>query len=116
MSRQNIELKFNPPISPWMGGVWNSLVKSLKQGLRLITRDRAFTEDSSTTFLCEVEFVINQRPLTITSDRIDHLEAIASYRFLLGSPSLNLPPGNFNQLDMKYRTKWKNVQSATNMF
>ena len=116
MSRQDIEWKFNPPISPWMGGVWESLVKSVKRALRLITRDRAFTEDLLTTFLCEVESVINQRPLTPTSDGIDDFDAITPYHFLLGSPSPNLPTGNSNQSDIKCRTKWKNVQSATNMF
>ena len=59
MSRQNIEWKFNPPISSWMGGVWEFLVKSVKRALRLSTGDRAFTEDLLTTFLCEVESVIN---------------------------------------------------------
>ena len=45
MSRQNIEWKSNH-LSPWMGGVWESLVKSVKQVLRVITRDQVFTEDS----------------------------------------------------------------------
>ena len=43
-SRQNIEWKFNPPTSPWIEGVWESLVKSIKRELRVITQDRAFTE------------------------------------------------------------------------
>ena len=43
-SRQNIEWKFNPPTSPWIEGVWESLVKSIKRGSRVITQDRAFTE------------------------------------------------------------------------
>ena len=76
MSRQSIEWKFDSPISPWIGAVWEFLVKSVKQTLRIITRDRAFTKDSLTTFLCEVESVINQRPLTPTSDSIDDFDAI----------------------------------------
>ena len=43
-SRQNIEWKFNPPTSPWIEGVWESVVKSIKRGLRVSTQDRAFTE------------------------------------------------------------------------
>ena len=116
MSRQNIDWRFNPPISLWMGGVWKSLVKSLKGALRVITRDLAFTEDSLTIFLCEVESVINQRPLTPTINCIDNFDAITPYHFLLVSPSPNLPSVNFNQSDMKYRVKWKNLRSATNMF
>ena len=116
MSRQNKERKFNPPISPWIEGIWESLVKSVKQVLKIITRDRAFTEDSLSTFLCKVESVINQCPLTPTSDRIDGFDAITPYHFLLGSPLPNLAPGNFDQSDMKYRAKWKNLQSATSTF
>ena len=50
-----IEWKFNPPSSPWMGGVWESLVKSVKRSLKVITRDRVFTEESLYMFLCETE-------------------------------------------------------------
>ena len=99
-----------------MEGVLESLVKSGNGALRVITQDRAFTEDSLTTFLCDVESVINQCLLTPTSDSIDDFDAMTTYHFLLGSPSPNLPSGNFNQSDMKYRAKWKNVHSATNMF
>ena len=31
-NHQNIEWIINPPVSPWMGGVWESLVKSVKTG------------------------------------------------------------------------------------
>ena len=110
MSMKNIEWKFNLRISPWMGGIWESLDKSVEQALRVTTQDQAFTEDSLTTFLCEVEYVIKQRPLTPTSDSIDDFDAIIPNHFMLGSLSPNLPSGKFNQPDLKYRAKWKNVQ------
>ena len=28
---KNIDWKFNPPLSPWMRGIWESLVKSIKR-------------------------------------------------------------------------------------
>ena len=49
---------FNPPASPWIGGVWESLVKSVKTGLKAIVKDRIFTDESLQTFLCEVESVL----------------------------------------------------------
>ena len=99
-------MKFNTLISQWMGGLWESLVKSVKQAIRVISRDRAFTEDS----------VLNQHPFTTTSDSLKDFDDITPYHFLLGSPSPNLPPGNFNKSDLKYEAKWKNLQSATNIF
>ena len=116
MSRQHIQWKFNPPFSPWIGGAWKALVKTVKQALRTITRERLFTEDALTTFLCEVESLVNQRPLTPNSDIIDDFEALTPYHFLLGSPSFNSSPGDFNDSQINLRTKWKAVQAATNMF
>ena len=59
LSKQHIQWKFNLPVSPWMGGVWEALVKTVKRALRTITRERLFTEDALTTFLCEVESIVN---------------------------------------------------------
>ena len=42
-------MKIQPSISQWIRGVWESLVKSVKRALIVITRDRAFTEDLLTT-------------------------------------------------------------------
>ena len=53
MCGKNIKWIFNPPASPWMGGVWESLVKSVKKTLKAIVKDRIFTEDCLYTFLCK---------------------------------------------------------------
>ena len=39
---KNIDWKFNPPVSPWIGGIWESLVKSVKHYLKVIIRDKLF--------------------------------------------------------------------------
>ena len=38
-----------------MGGVWEILVKSVESSLKVITRDRVFTEELLYMFLCETE-------------------------------------------------------------
>ena len=63
-NHQNPEWIFNPPASPWMGGLRESLVKSVKTGLKAIVKDSIFTDESLQIFLCEVESVLNGRPLT----------------------------------------------------
>ena len=116
MSKQHIQWNFNPPVSPRMGGAWKVLVKTMKRTLRTITIERLFTEDALITFLCEVESIVNQRPLTPNNNSIDDFEALTPCHFLLGSPSSNLSPGDFNDSQINLRTKWKAVQAATNMF
>ena len=116
LNRYRIEWKFNPPSSPWMGGVWESLVKSVKRSLKVITRDRVFTEESLYTLLCEVKSVINNCPLTTTSDSISDFEALTPNHFLLGTKMTNYALGSFNPRETNYREKWRAVQAALNMF
>ena len=96
LSQNEITWIFNPPFSPWMGGIWESLIKSVKHSLKAIIKDRTFTEDCLHTFLCEVESILNGRPLTAISDDIRDLEPLIANHLLIGSSSSNLSPGSFN--------------------
>ena len=116
LNRYRIEWKFNPPFSPWMRGVWESLVKSVKRSLKAITRDIFFTGESLYMFLCEVELVIKNRPLTPTSDSTSDFEALTPNHFLLGTKVTNDALGSFNSREINYRKKWRAVQIALNMF
>ena len=115
-NHKNIEWIFNPPASPWMGGVWESLVKSVKTGLKAIVKDRIFTDESLQTFLCEVESVLNGRPLTAISDDISDFEPLTPNHLLIGEVSPNQSPGNFREHEVSLRRKWRSVQAATEMF
>ena len=88
----------------------------MKRALRTITRERLFTEDALTTFLCETESTVNQQPLTSNSNSIDDFQALIPYHFLLSSLSSNPSPGDFNDSQINLRITWKTVQAATNMF
>ena len=115
-NHQNLEWIFKPPASPWMGGVWESLVKSVKTGLKAIVKDRIFTDESLQTFLCEVESVLNGRPLTSISDDISDFEPLTPNHLLIGEASPNQSPGNFGEHKVSLRRKWRPVQAATEMF
>ena len=42
----------------------------MKGSLKAITLYRIFTEEALYTSLCQIEFIVNQRPLTAISDNI----------------------------------------------
>ena len=50
--------------SPWMDGAVEPVVKLTKRRLKAITRDRLFKEEALSTYLTEVEAVLNNRPLS----------------------------------------------------
>ena len=66
-----------------------AMVKLTKKALKAIVKDRLFTEEPLSTFLTEVESIINSRPLTPASDDIDDLEPITPNHLLLDIPSPN---------------------------
>ena len=45
LAGKGIKWKFNPPVSPWMGGIWETLVKSVKRFLKVIIRNKLLTEE-----------------------------------------------------------------------
>ena len=103
MCGKNIKWIFNPPASPWMGGVSESLVKSVKKTLKAIVKDRILTEDCPYTFLCEVDAVLNSRPLTAISDDINDLEPLTPNHSSTGASSMNYRPGVFHSKEVELR-------------
>ena len=112
---KGIKGKFSPPVSPSMGGIWGSLVKSVKRFLKVIIRNKLFTEKCLSTFLCEVESILNQGPLTPISDDVNDLKALTPSHFITDSYE-NTIPGVFHKQEIDYRRKWKLAQAAVDVF
>jgi hypothetical protein len=67
-----VEWKFIPERAPHWGGWWERLVRSVKQCLRTSFRHLPFEEVELRTYLCEVETMVNSRPIThVSSDACD---------------------------------------------
>ncbi|XP_035715513.1 uncharacterized protein LOC110859590 [Folsomia candida] len=67
-----IQWQFNPPSAAWWGGWWERLIRSIKDLLKRVLKNRKLTQDQLHTSLCQIEAVINDRPLTyVTEDQED---------------------------------------------
>ena len=58
-----------------MGGAWEELIKSVKRNLKAIALACLFTEEALHTFICEVESILNNRPISPSSNDSNHYEA-----------------------------------------
>ena len=67
---------FNPAGSPHMGGVWESLVKSVKIILQAILKEEVPRDEVLATVFAEAEHSVNSRPLTDISVDPQELEAL----------------------------------------
>ena len=76
--------KFTVPRSPWWGGWWERLVRSVKSALKKSLGGHCLTRSELETTLHEVEACINSRPLTFVGDELDSSSPLTPSHFLIG--------------------------------
>ena len=64
MTNHQVEWKFIVEKAPWWGGYWERLVQSVKRCLNKTIGRSTLTLDELTTILVEIEWTLNNRPLT----------------------------------------------------
>lgn len=117
--KRNIGWSFNPPGASHMGGVWERLIRTIRKTLNplLIDHGTRLTDELLRTFLCEVEAIINSRPLTNVANEVDGLDAITPNHLLTTKAVATLaPPGKFESADLYTRRAWRRVQYLTDLF
>lgn len=97
--QKRIKWVFNPPAASHFGGVWERLIRSVRKILLSLTLNQTFSEEGFQTLLCEIEFIINSRPLTITSSDCFDLKPLSPNDILLNNQACNLPYDIFNSND-----------------
>lgn len=116
LQQKGIEWIFNPPAASHFGGVWERLIKQVKQTLLSLTKDQILDDESLHTFICEVEAIMNSRPLTTNPDSPNDLEPLTPNHLLLLKGQPTLPPGLFQKSDTYSRRRWKQIQYLADIF
>jgi len=112
---RGIEWCFIPPGAPHMGGVWERMVGVVKRVLKgVMQKAIRLTDEILATFMCEVESLVNSRPLTKLSDDPDDLSPLTPNHLLLLRESCTLPPGVPSQNPYRYR--WRYIQHLATEF
>ena len=112
----HIEWKFIPPKAPHMGGVWERLVRSVKEVLYGILQSRVMTDSQLYTALTEVENIVNSRPLTHISDDASDLNPLTPNHVLIGRHRNWSAVIDTNSSDVLSRKKWRQVQGVSHEF
>ena len=109
----SVDWKFNPPSAPHMGGAWERLIRSVKSLLRHLVEGRLLTDEELRSFLCEVEKILNDRPLTrMGSDGRDDTPLTPNHLLLLRRNTCASMADDGNEI----RRRWKLVQQISNIF
>ncbi|XP_049433246.1 uncharacterized protein LOC125889377 [Epinephelus fuscoguttatus] len=116
LSLKGIKWTFNPPTGSHHGGAWERLIRSIRGVLNATLRAQSLDEEGLQTVLCEVESILNSRPLTKESTDLNDLEALTPNHLLLLKTKPCLPPGLFHKEDSYARRRWKQVQYISDLF
>ena len=114
-SESDIEWHFNPPHASHMGGMWERLIRTVRKVLIGLLGKAKLTDEILRTVLCEVENIVNGRPITRVSNDVNDLSALTPNHLLLLRSGPPCPPGSLDKAD-GYRRRWKHVQFLAGQF
>lgn len=107
LAKDGTQWRFIPPSSPHFGGKWEAGVKSVKYHLRRVIGSQLLTYEEMTTFLTQVEAVLNFRPLCPLSDDPEDLSALTPAHFLIGSTLSTLPEPSLETVKVSHLSRWQ---------
>ena len=116
IDEHNIEWSFIPPSAPHMGGAWERMIGLVKRALKaILLNESRLSDEVLETLFCEVESIVNGRPLTKLSDDVNDWAPITPNHLLLLRNGPVIPPGKFDKSDM-YRRRWRYAQHLADVF
>lgn len=114
--QRNIKWLFNPPSGSHFGGVWERCIRTVRKILVALMKEQPLDDEGLTTLMCEVESVVNGRPITKSSDDPSDSEALTPNHLLLLRSCPKLPPGVFRKEDAYSRRRWRQIQYFADVF
>ena len=119
-ANEGIKWTFNPPTASHQGGVWERQIRTIRKILHAILTEQylrtCHTEEQLHTLMCEVEAIVNSRPLTRVSDDPDDLEVLTPSSLLMMKQVTEPPPGRFTEGDVYARKRWRQMQYLADLF
>lgn len=118
LASKGIQWHFNPGRTPHFSGVIEILVKSVKRALRTVLKNQCVHEPVLHTLMCEVESVVNSRPLTHVGveNPVSEPEPLTPNHFLLHRSVVVSSPIDTASEDSLTRKRWRLTQLLTDQF
>ena len=106
---------FNPPRASHQGGFYKVFFKLFRKLFRTVVASSTLTDYDFQTYVCEVERILNNRPITALPSSRDDWTALTPNAILTGSLADDVPPDKFLKADA-YRNSWKKTQYPSDKF
>ena len=116
MLQRNINWKFNPPAGSHFGGIWERQIRTVRKIMSALVKQQLLTDDSLSTLFCEIEAIVNNRPITTVQGSAGDLDPLTPNTLLLMKNNENLPPAVSDRPDQYAKKRWRQIQYLADMF
>jgi hypothetical protein len=116
LKQREITWRFQTPLASHMSGVWERMIGLVKKHLKALCGTRSLDEHRVRTLFSEVEYVVNSRPLTMSSDDPKDLEALTPNHFLMIRNCSTPPFSALSDNGLWSRRRWKQIQHLSDQF
>lgn len=114
--QDGIKWVFNPPTASHHGGIWERVIRMIRRTLTSVLKQQTLNDETFHTVLCEVEAILNDRPITKLSEDPNDLEALTPNHLLTMKAKPILPPGLFEKTDCYIKRRWRQTQYISDLF
>ena len=114
-SNEQITWHFNPPAAPYMGGIWERIIRTVKSVMFSMIKNTFLTDFKLMTIFTEIEAIVNNRPLTYVSDYPDDREPFTPNHLLLDRYNSGAVIEE-NDADTSSRRRWKQMVVISNQY
>lgn len=92
------------------------MISSVQKVLSGLLRSQHLTDELLSTLMCEVEAILNSRPLTYVSDCAEDLDVLTPNHLLLLRSGPTTPPDEFVKKGLYVRQRWRQSQYLADEF
>lgn len=111
-----IDWKFNPPLAPHFGGLWEAAVKTVKHHINRLLKTVHPTQEELLTLLAEIEGTVNSRPITPLSSDPNDLIALTPAHFLIGDVIQSVTEPDLQSIRTNRLRRWQLISQMHQHF
>ncbi|XP_055715157.1 uncharacterized protein LOC129809373 [Phlebotomus papatasi] len=115
-AEQGIIWHFNPPRAPHHGGLWEACVKGVKHHLNRVSMHATLSYEEMCTTLCQIEAVLNSRPICLLSTDPNEQSYLTPGHFLTGTAGNAPPDPDMSQVPINRLSCWQLCQERAQAF
>ncbi|XP_018358174.1 PREDICTED: uncharacterized protein LOC108757970 [Trachymyrmex cornetzi] len=116
LSNQEISWNFIPPNASHFGGLWEAAVKSAKLHMTRIVDKAHLTFEELQIVLCEIEAILNSRPITELSSDPNDMSHLTPGHFLVGTALNSFPSRDLNDVPENRLLRWQRLEQIRQHF